>query len=74
MSGDHPPSRLRAEVSHDLCTGTAMCIRHAPHAFRYNRERQAIFKGPGAWTEEELHSAMESCPMSAITIVEDDEA
>jgi ferredoxin len=73
MSGANK-STLRAVVSHDLCTGTGMCIRTAPHAFRYNRERVAIFKGPGAWTEEDLLAAMDACPMSAISILEADDA
>lgn len=72
MSGDEK-APIRAEVSHELCTGTGECIRAAPHAFRYNKERLSIFKdGSAGWTLDQLREAADSCPMSAITIIGDD--
>ena len=63
-------SQLTAEVSHDLCVGVAMCIKMAPRAFRFNRERLSVFKGAGDWTDQQLRDAADACPMSAIRIIE----
>lgn len=64
------PDLPRAEVDHSLCVGVGECIRTAPHAFRYNKERLAIFKGKGVgYTAEQLEEAQDSCPMQAIRLI-----
>ena len=70
-----PDSNLpRAEIDHTLCVGVGECIRIAPHAFRYNKERLGIFKGKGeGYTAEQLQEAVDSCPMQAIRILAPDE-
>lgn len=65
----------RAHVDHAFCVGVGECIRIAPHAFRYNKERLAIFKGQGeGYDRDQLQEAVDSCPMQAIRIVEADSA
>ncbi len=66
---DTPPRR--AEVDHTLCVGVGECIRIAPHAFRYNKERLAIFKGTGqGYDTPQLQEAADCCPMQAIRLLE----
>lgn len=65
---------LRAEVSHDHCAGTTMCMQAAPGAFRLNANGQAVFQGPGIAPAEQLREAATSCPMGAIFLVDDDDA
>lgn len=63
----------RAYVDHALCVGVGECIRVAPRAFRYNKERLAIFKGEGeGYDRAQLQEAVDSCPMQSIAIVEDE--
>lgn len=68
---DAPDHALpRAEVDHAVCVGVGECLRIAPHAFRYNKERLAIFKGKGeGYTEADLQEAVDSCPMQAIRLL-----
>jgi ferredoxin len=66
--------KLRAEVSHNHCVGAGMCVYHSPEAFRFNAERLAVFDPDGGWTPAAMREAAESCPMSAITVFEDDQS
>jgi ferredoxin len=68
---DEPDFTLpRAEVDHAFCVGVGECIRIAPRAFRYNKEKLAIFKGKGeGYSLHELREAEESCPMQAIRVL-----
>jgi len=61
--------QLRAEISHDLCVGVAMCTQLAPDAFQLNTVGQAEFLPDGDWTEAALREAADQCPMSAISIL-----
>lgn len=70
MADDPEAGLPRAEVDHDLCVGVGECIRSAPNAFRYNKERLAIFKGKGVgYTREQLQEAEDNCPMQAIRLI-----
>jgi ferredoxin len=64
---------LRAEVSHDLCAGTTMCMQAAPRAFALDAKGQAVFQGIGIASDEALREAAHSCPMGAIFVTEDDD-
>ncbi|MGV3770358.1 MAG: ferredoxin [Sphingobium phenoxybenzoativorans] len=60
----------RAEIDHALCVGVGECIRLAPHAFRYDKQRLGIFKGKGSgYSLQQLEDAEASCPMQAIKLV-----
>lgn len=63
------PKRLRAEISLDLCVGSAMCLALAPGAFRLDAEGLAVFDD-GEWDPAQLQEAADGCPMQAITLVE----
>lgn len=63
--------RLRVEVSHDLCVGTSMCVQIAPGAFRLDSEGLSEFEEAGEWDVEDVLEAVDSCPMSAIRVVEE---
>ncbi|WP_336965231.1 ferredoxin [Sphingobium aquiterrae] len=66
------PALPRAEIDHALCVGVGECIRIAPHAFRYNKERLAIFKGKGeGYTAQQLQEAADCCPMQAIHLLDE---
>jgi ferredoxin len=71
MSREGGLVKFRAEVSHDLCTGTGRCLLTAPAAFRFNAERLSEFDPQGAWTREQVREAADACPMGAITVVEE---
>ena len=64
-----PERRLRAEVSHDLCVGSAMCLSLAPGAFRLDASGLSVFES-GKWDPALLQDAADGCPMGAITLVE----
>ncbi|MGZ3264327.1 MAG: ferredoxin [Croceibacterium sp.] len=71
MPDEPHTAQAAAEVDHALCVGVGECIRIAPHAFRYNKERLAIFKGRGGgYTLDQLEEAAGSCPMQAIRVIE----
>jgi ferredoxin len=61
--------RLRAEVSHDLCVGAAMCIQLAPGAFRLDAAGLSVFNDSGEPDPDQLQEAVDGCPMRAITII-----
>ena len=65
-------ARIRAEVSHDRCVGVGMCVQVAAAAFRLNPAGLSEFQPHGNWTREAVEDAADACPMSAITIAEDD--
>ena len=64
-----PKNPMRAEISHDLCVGVAMCVQLAPKAFVLNEAGQALFKPDGDWTPDDLREAADGCPMMAITVL-----
>jgi ferredoxin len=70
MSDEPDVALPRAEVDHAFCVGVGECIRIAPHAFRYNKEKLAIFKGKGeGYSLDDLQEAEQSCPMQAIRVL-----
>ena len=61
------------EIDRQLCVGSSMCVGADPEAFAVDPAGKAVFQGrPIASEEAEL--AAEMCPVSAITIVYEDEA
>ena len=72
MSQERDHQRFRAEVSHDLCTGTGTCVQIAPKAFRFNDQRLSTFDETGAWSRVEVREAADACPMGAIRVIEDE--
>jgi len=70
MSAPEGRRIIGAEVSHDRCVGAGTCLQLAPRAFEFNDRLLSVFAGGDGWTEAELREAAESCPMSAIRLIE----
>ena len=64
--------KLSISVDHNLCVGNAMCETIATKAFVLNDDRQSEVADPDADTEENIIEAAESCPVSAIRVVDAD--
>ncbi|MFQ6029017.1 MAG: ferredoxin [Dehalococcoidia bacterium] len=66
------PRKLRVTVDHSMCVGNAMCIALATKTFALNEDRQSEAVNPQGDTMDLILEAAENCPVSAIT-VEDEE-
>ena len=66
------PRKLRVSVDLDICVGTAMCETYAPKVFVLNDDRQSTVADPNADTEENIMEAAQDCPVSAITVIDDE--
>ena len=64
--------KLSISVDHNLCVGNSMCETFAPKVFVLNDDRQSEVADPDADTEENILEAAESCPVSAIKVVDAD--
>ena len=64
------PRKLSISVDHNLCVGNSMCETFAPKVFVLNDDRQSEVADPDADTEENILEAAESCPVSAIRVVD----
>ena len=62
--------KLSISVDHNLCVGNAMCETIATKVFVLNDDRQSEVADPEADTEENILEAAESCPVSAIRVVD----
>ena len=64
--------KLRVSVDHNTCVGNAMCETFAPKVFVLNDDRQSEVADPTADTEENILEAAENCPVSAITVIDEE--
>ena len=64
--------KLRVSVDLDICVGNAMCETYAPKVFVLNDDRQSTVADPNADTEENIMEAAQDCPVSAITVIDDE--
>ncbi len=64
--------KLRVSVDLDICVGNAMCETYAPKVFVLNDDRQSTVADPNADTLENIMEAAQDCPVSAITVVDDE--
>ena len=64
--------KLLITVNHDLCVGNSMCETIAPKVFILNDDRQSEVADAAADTLENIMEAAENCPVSAITVVDDE--
>ena len=64
--------KLRISVDLDLCVGNAMCETFAPKVFVLNDDRQSQVADAAADTVENILEAAENCPVSAITVVDEE--
>ncbi len=66
------PRKLRVSVDLNICVGNAMCETYAPKVFVLNDDRQSTVADPNADTLEHIMEAAEDCPVSAITVIDDE--
>ena len=66
------PRKLRVSVDLDICVGNAMCETYAPKVFVLNDDRQSTVADPNADTFENIMVAAQDCPVSAITVIDDE--
>lgn len=64
--------RLRITVDQSKCVGSTMCMTIASGVFALDDSNKSSVVNPAGDTEEKILEAAESCPVSAIT-VEDEE-
>ncbi len=66
------PRKLRVSVDLDICVGNAMCEAYAPKVFVLNDDRQSTVADSTADTLENIMEAAQDCPVSAITVIDDE--
>ena len=64
--------KLRLSMDLNVCVGNAMCETFAPKVFVLNDDRQSEVADAEADTLENIMEAAENCPVSAITVVDDE--
>ena len=64
--------KVRVSVDLDICVGNAMCETYAPKVFVLNDDRQSTVADPNADTFENIMEAAQDCPVSAITVIDDE--
>ena len=65
-------AKLRISVDHDICVGNRMCETFASKVFVINENGQSEVANPEGDTEENVLEAAENCPVSAITVVDEE--
>jgi ferredoxin len=63
---EEPLARI-ISIDRDLCTGSAVCIAHAPATFAHDHETKWVVVDPEGDLLRELLAAVEGCPTGAIT-------
>ena len=66
------PRKLRVSVDLNICVGNAMCETYAPKVFVLNDDRQSTVADPNGDTFENIMEAAQDCPVSAITVIDDE--
>ncbi len=66
------PRKLRVSVDLNICVGNAMCETYAPKVFVLNDDRQSTVADSNADTFENIMEAAQDCPVSAITVIDDE--
>jgi ferredoxin len=66
------PRKVRVSVDLDICVGNAMCETYAPKVFVLNDDRQSTVADPNSDTFENIMEAAQDCPVSAITVIDDE--
>jgi ferredoxin len=62
----------RIEIDLDKCVGSRICVAIAPKAFDLNSDGQATVLDHSDETLETIKMAAEGCPVSAITVHDDE--
>jgi ferredoxin len=62
---------MKVTIDRDMCTGIGNCVVVAPAAFKLDDKNKVVLLDPGTVNKEKLVEAAESCPMEAITVIDD---
>ena len=62
---------MKVKVDRDMCTGIGNCVVVAPTVFKLDEQNKAVVLDPGTVSKDKLVEAAESCPMEAITVIDD---
>ena len=64
---------LIVRIDRHLCVGFGDCVDEAPESFELDEEGVVAFRdGPDSAGRERLIRACESCPVDALTLLDDD--
>ena len=64
---------MKPVVDRDRCMGSGLCIVYAPGTFAHDGEAKAIVLDAPTDPESAILTAIEACPMGAISVVPDDQ-
>ena len=59
-------------VDRDICAGIGNCVEVAPTVFELDEDNRAVVLDPSSVPRETLIEAAESCPLLAISVLDDD--
>ena len=62
---------MKVTVDRDMCTGIGNCVAVAPTVFKLDDKNKAVVLDPATVSKDKLVEAAESCPMEAITVIDD---
>ena len=63
---------MKVRVNRELCIGVGNCLALAPTVFELDEENKAVVLDPASVDDDTLLEAAESCPESAIIVLDDD--
>jgi len=63
--------KYKVLVKRDLCIGAATCVAVSPDTFVLDDTRKAVVKEDSRDAEDNILMAAQSCPTSAITIMDE---
>jgi ferredoxin len=64
--------KLKIVVDADTCIGDGICCDEAPQTFEMNDDNVAVVKPSSSDDRETILAAARSCPVDAITVVDED--
>jgi ferredoxin len=64
---------MKPVVDRERCMGSGLCIVYAPGTFAHDDEAKAVVLDARTDPESAVRAAIEACPMTAISAVEDDQ-
>jgi ferredoxin len=64
---------LEIKIDHEVCTGSASCVRWLPGVFDLGDDGLAVVADPAGGPEGETITAAQACPTGAIEVWRDGE-
>ncbi len=62
---------VRISIDHDKCVGSRICVAVSSTVFALNADAQAVVMDVGGDALDNIRMAAEACPVSAISIEDD---